>query len=1273
MFIRLAALCACLLLLSGLLLAQGNIQQRIDNARPGQTVALPAGVYTTGNLTLKDGVSLKGDGYSRTIIDAAGMEFGVQINGTRRMSVSDLTIINAVQSGMVVHSANRLNLERVTIRNCGGALAVNNATDSTMQNLLLVDCNSGVSISNSRGSALINTTIANIQGAGLRISHCTKTAAFNNLIINVPYGISLSDDNEALTVDHNIYVANFVGEQQGHFVRRKVESWHALTGHDKHSQTIGVDFQDAANGDYRPVSPLSWAPVRATSSDWGAARLAGFRAPATDMDGSRRTGGIDLGAYEVSFPAPRPADGRFTESSGAGITSAGIFTTDGILVRYLFQNTPLAKGTYEYWLPTRDWQGRPIAANNYQLRVTEADLSLAYIAAAGNGDLAMSMRAPGGVANRASLEPHAVAFAADGRVLVAQSGFESREFMRSYDAEMNQIVWSFPGIGHTVGFAVDKKGRALAIRSDGMLMRLNGATGKGAPFADGMISKVMSEVLTAPSGMTIAGENVYIADVAANKLIRLSGDELNTTGSLTVTAPTQPAYDAKTGLIWVISAGKEIIAITEAGEVKAQLALVGKPGLLAANNGRLAVYDRQHNKITVYNSANPAELNILSTIGTGGEGYGVIRGDRFWDPKYLAMHDDGKIAVIDGPRTILLAADGAVLRQHMGMWGQHMSYGQFAGDDRMHFFNVGAKWSIIIDAKNRRWEPGVYWHIPASAGTPNFFFNAGGKNLGLFHVNDRNNPSFSIVHMDIESGEGRLLLRYSWDAEGLYLQRDLNGDNLIDEGDAKEPVNGPGGTRVTERLIDRGFANIDFRPDGSIVHPARNGLRIIPFAGFDANGFPRYDFANMRILRYTVEQGRPNYISPYDFTTPESINVAEDAFLMPDGSFNAVVTTKSGPGPDMATEHANGTSMAGFDAEGRMRWLWPLNPFGLKMGFYGITTIGGVTLAGRGAICEYESMDADGLGTGILGLAPEFGWSGMWLDNHRQTIGFTGNDGKPYLITGDYAQQAYHWQELKGWDAIVRHTLPLTVTPALADQLALQEAKPVAIWPVPAAPRVTIKKLDNALTMDGDPAKWRTLGIQPLVAISGNPASSSAVIRMGYDAEHYYVQVIKFDDLVTFHQTNLIAHYMQDGIEFNLNGYLEGWKYNVTRFRDGRNIVLRDRRGSRSLLDEAIAPRVIEVYDNAELFEERKLIEAATGLDMSNSKVVYIEFKLSKEALAGLPDNRQLPLESGKKFIFGFFINDNDSPGADITSPLMWPVTYSPFERDDRYATGVLE
>ena len=62
---------------------------------------------------------------------------------------------------------------------------------------------------------------------------------------------------------------------------------------------------------------------------------------------------------------------------------------------------------------------------------------------------------------------------------------------------------------------------------------------------------------------------------------------------------------------------------------------------------------------------------------------------------------------------------------------------------------------------------------------------------------------------------------------------------------------------------------------------------------------------------------------------------------------NAAQSNYSSGTVEVSRRSGNGIT---FDAKGNMRWFWPLNPFGMKMGFYGIVTIGDVTFAGRGCL-----------------------------------------------------------------------------------------------------------------------------------------------------------------------------------------------------------------------------------------------------------------------------------------------------------------------------------
>ena len=684
----------------------------------------------------------------------------------------------------------------------------------------------------------------------------------------------------------------------------------------------------------------------------------------------------------------------------------------------------------------------------------------------------MSKKELGSIAKRASLDPHMIAFDAQGRLVVAQSGFESGQHLRAYDPQMTKFLWSFPGGGDTVGLAVDNRDRALVMRKPASLIRLETATGNTVNHGTGSGERSYRGAFTEINGMTWLGDKLYVADPKAGKLVVLSGEDLGVTGSFAVQGITQPAADAKTGLIWAIS-NDELVALDAQGAIKHRAKPVDAPAILAANNGKLAVYSAAARKTTVLDSTDPAKLKQVFTIGTGDDGYGKLLAERFWKPRSIAISNTGEVAVTDPPRTCLFAADGKAKRLQMGMWGQAISYGWFANDQRVRFFNIGGGYDIIIDAKKRSWEPGTRWKYTMEI-NPIFYFNTGGKNFGIFTQTVKDRGVFMTIARMEDAGVGRVLARYGYNNEGFFLQRDPDGDGVIRDDDPIEPVLDADGKRITERFFDSGFFNMDTRKDGALAIPVTQGMVFVPMTGLDAKGLPNYDLAHRRNVPGMVGNA-PTFTSPYGFTTAENVAIAKDMYNLPDGGYVATLATKGGPGPDPATEHDNSTNMAGFDAKGQMRWFSAMNPFGLKLGLHGITNIGGITVAGRGQICEFETMDNDGLGTGVLGTPQAMGWGGMWLDNHRQVQGFTGNDGKPYLIVGDYAAQSYHWLALVGNDAVRRQEQAVTVTPALAATLAAGPAAPVDVWPVPPPPRVTIQKLAAALPVDGDIAKWRPL------------------------------------------------------------------------------------------------------------------------------------------------------------------------------------------------------
>jgi len=1279
---------------------------RIQSAAAGTVVVLAEGTYTLGDLNLPAGVSIRGVGYDKTILDAGG-KGGLVLTGDKAATFSGFTIRNAAGAGIVIRGAKGQTVERVAIRDCGAGVLVQNATDCSLSNLVVANAQSGVIFTDSANCSLVSATLADVRGAGLRIGGSRDVTVFNTLVTGANFGIVLGEGNGDLAIDHNIYNAFTVGKMPGQQYRRKVEGWFHVSGFDKHSQTIEVKFADAAAGDFRVVSPLTWAPHRASTGLLGTMQLGGVQAPALDMNGVKRSERPDVGAFESSLTPSRKADGQFTVTRGAGVISAGLFDKDDKNVRYLFQNLPLTKGTYDYWLPSRDWQGREIPAGDYELRLLEADLKMEYIMAAGNGDLETSKRFslsddPNvytvGSSQRNSLHPQAATFDAKGGVIVAQSGFECYQHIRLFTPDMGSIVWNVPGGAPAKGVAFEN-GLVYTLREPCSLIRVQADTGKPAPFADGSYKKEFDDIKAA--WMTVMDGKMYVTETAANKVHVFAGDELDRTGSFEAESPTQITADTKNGLLWVLSGGetKQLIAFDASGKEQFKTTPVEQPIAVAANNGRLAVFSNTTNQVTIFDAANPKEPKKIRVIGTGGDGFGKILPDRFWNasglsgqghPVAIGLGGDGRLAVVDPPRTIVFDADGKLVRQMLGMWGQGISYGKIAGDDRWRFFNEAGEYDIILDTENKSWEPGTRWTstMPMAQWvnhTANYFV-IGDQTFCTFRgqkAKDWNGPmQLNVGRMNAETGVIHVLYRFVNDKEGLYGQMaDANG--IISDDAPKEFLKDGEGKNVQLDYRDRAFWSIDYYADGSIRIPRRDGMQILPLKGLDENGIPRYDFAKMRIVKVTVDGGKTTFISPYDFTTTDDVSIAADAAYFSDGTFAACASTKSGPGTDITAAHANTTNLAGFDAAGNMRWFRPFNNFGLKLGLQSVTTVGDLNFCGRGQLCEWEVSDRDGLSAGVLGPPPNMSWTGFWLDNHCQTHGITGNDGKPYMIVGDYMAQSYHWLSLTGHDKLLRNRQPVKIDATLAAAMAKDPAVPAPYYPAPQPPKFTVKKIDQDLPMDGDLAKWRGLGVTPFVVgpeqtRKADPRDISAVIRMAWNEKEskFYVQVIKFDDIVSFHQSPTRT-FMQDSVEMCINLFFLGWKYDVTNVK-GQDVVNRNGFGKPASgpLTPEQAPRKVTVLDNAKGVEERSLLEAAYGVDMSGCKVIVTEFVLTPETTANMGTNKDIPqmeFGSGKSFLVGFMITDGDVPGEDTVKYITWPIMYGTFYFSECFATATFE
>jgi hypothetical protein len=1291
---------------------QAAVAAQLAGAKKGAVITLAARTYDVGDLVVPDGVTLRGAGYDQTILNAAGHANGVVIQGRRGARVTDLAVRNARESGVLVSQSTEITLARLSVIGNLTGLLLDRVSKGRIENLVVAKNRTGASLAGNADTVLANCSFVDNTAIALTVSGAARVAIFNNLFVNSPTGVYLTAANTALALDHNLYIASFLGKLEGEVTRTTLAGWQRLSGHDTHSLSQAVEFADPARDDYRPVSRLPWAPALATTSDWGTPTLLGLAAPATDITGAKRAGTADLGAYETTFPAERAPDGYFTIASADGVKSAGLYTPDGVNVAILFQNKPLRTGKHAFWLPSRDYQNRPIPAGAYEVRVVESQLTNPYLGLAGNFG-----RTSKGLDNCAYPE-EMFAFDATDRLYIAQNAFENGMGVRAFDAAYTTPRWMMPGGGGTVGVATDATWIYYLQRASGKynLRKINLESGVMEAIAPGAGNRIFTAPFSETvAGMTLLDGTLYVADAGKGKIFHTPATDPTFAAAFDLPDARSVTADAKTHLLWAISTGDTLIALDPAtGAVKAKSTPVDGATVISANNGRLAVLSPKTGKIHLFDCSDPANLRPLRTLGTGDGPFGPQRPDRFWFQTaarsgrvkmHVALNSLGEVAVVDGPRISFWAADGTVKKQGLGIWGQHNYLGKLAGDDDVRIWEIAGKVSIKMDCKNKRWTPDIHWELPPYTydGRPTRnFFTAGGKNFGVFAVKvgdpgkvpdgtlkltgfDPKQQSNALLVMRLDGGRALPVTLYYWDSakKTLCEAHDTNGDSLIDAADGVRELKKADGAAVS--IPGARYDGLP-RLNGDLVYTnASNDMTtgsIIKMAGLDPTGtYPVYDWANPELIPCKVDQ-TAKFTSPYDFKTIERVNGTVQIAPLSDGGYASSIGLRTSGGTGLA--NGAGTDIAGFSKDGRLRWLFKLN---FVQGSEGVQSIPeyGLVLGMTSTQCDYMVVDEDGLGLGALSMPQEAHWHGMWSDHAQQQQAWVGNDGKPYYILGDYAVNGYHWFAITGTEKTRRQRIPVVLDAARADVLATLPGRVPEKLPVPPTTKVTIRRLTAPLPIDGDLKKWRTAGIAPAALVTpetgsadiAGPQDCSALIRLAYHGVDLYVQTLVFDNAVTFHQP-LDRMYQQDGIEMAINSFMEGFKYNVARTTDTGPTVFRNKfvvkKADRVYTEEQV-PRSITVLESAKDVEERKYIEAIYGVDLTKSKVIVTEFKLPLTQAVAFDGDPTLLKEvaPGKTCWLGFFINDNDIPGGDVQKYLAWPATYGTFATKDCGALATFE
>jgi hypothetical protein len=1264
-----------------------TLPEAVAAARPGDLIVLPAGTFP-GGIRLPGGVGLRGAGHRATTLEARGAEVGLTIAGGEGAEIADLSIVGAAKTNLLVKGATRVAIRRV--RSTGGINGVHFAdvVDGRIENVISAGNRYGILINGGRGNTVVNSTMADNTSLGLSLASGVGPSAFNNCIVGGATAVYVGEKVEGLRLDHNLYFSLFVGKMAGQFARKSLGDWTYLSGLDAHSVQIPVTFLDPKAGDYRPRGSLGWSLERAATSDWGTPDLGGVKPPDRDIDGRPRVGRVDVGAYEIALTPPRPADGLLKVHSGAGLKSAGIFDGQGREVDYLFHNLPLPEGEYPYWLPARDFLGGRIAPGTYELRTVEAAHRWEYLGWVGDTGEAY----PSG--HTASVALFGVAFDDAGHLVAGQGWSEDMTNVRGYEASTGKIAWTFGGSSIMNGLALGGDGAVTIMRPSGgkkgELTRIDPKSGRVVPLDGKGTGRVVLDLADDVFGLAELDGKIYVTDTKANKVRFGPADGSRWDGAIDVPAPSSPAADHKTRVVWVISAGKRVLAIAPDGRIVSDRDFSAfEPSALAARDGRLAVATLADGRVHVAEIPDPtAKAKSDRAIGRGDGPFGPYLPDRFLFQRApgspggnvnLALGPKGELAVVDQNRLLVFDEKNQLLWSTFGVFGNNTAP-SFADPRRV--FDGDGRRSLLLDSDKDgagTWQPGGYYDVPAGGRFLGDFAD-GGKTYGVFTTEVPHQPAASlwVVRYDGYRAVPVFgLLRDSGSSQ-YVARRDTNRDGRLDAKDQGEVVRGPDGQPYTGLLIPR-FNNF-LLPNGDLIlcglEPDR--WASIWHRSHASDGTPVYRMEG----REKLPRSAGGLISPYTHKIDPTYGLF-GAAITPKGDVIASINLRSSP-DGVGLFNGAGTDVASFDRRGRLRWFHPLVA---DRGILGLSAAGPVAITGVGTTAEILVFDHDGLGLGSFGQPAKVHYPGFFIDHPDAVRAYQGPDNRTYALIADNYNGRHHRYRLDGADRIRSSTTPVEVGARTAGLLAALPSPAPYAPPQPARPTLRIPKLARALPIDGELAKWRDAGITPQVVITpetagggiDGPKDCSAVVRLAHLGDDLYAQFLVFDDVVSFHQ-NVNLHYKQDGVEMCINGFQTGFKFDATVTTDAGPTVLRNRFFATKLdwaMPADLVPRSIRVLDDARGVPERELVENVYGVDMSDCRVIVVEFKLPINDSSYRDSPKELkeltPWTSGREFWLGFLINDNDNPGTDVQNFLVWPATYANFYPAEEGARAVLE
>jgi hypothetical protein len=1045
---------------------------------------------------------------------------GLAIEQSRECLVSRCTF-DRLASGLVAASCTDLRIEASEFKRCGLGVTLNSVVRARISHVTAVGCASAA--------------ISLVQCGSGSLLNCILTANNSNLIADELSSASWTSDHNTLTGTTGPW---------GRAPAVAVPSeWFAASGQDRHSVYVAPAFADPTSLDLRIDPAVRWAGGL-PGQEVGVALDPPVPLDRAGNSFRNRKGNFSCGAFD--YPDPTPKAGwkplSPTLERGGPRQSAGLYRPDGTLIRQLLQD---AAGVQAIWWDGRDDEGRSVNSESLQLRWAIHDIRVVEDGSVGDNGSALG--------SYNGDNPEHLALLPDGRFMAATTYDETGIPLRLHapsgapihgvnlaDKSFQALTWSD---GQFVGI-IDSLPNARLVLLDDQGERRPIADTEGVPILvppeiaevteeqKALISyrqalrkyesdlkrlqqqKKSVDSLKKPALPTHRGIRVgglaaspglaYVALAGLGLVRRIDLKSGGIIGDWQLPGIEGIAFDEK-GALWAV-VGRDLVSLdSKTGSRLRQFGTsLPQPRYLAAGGGRLAVGDRQSDRIECLDAATGRSL---VTLGRSLErtAWTPVAADLFTDPRGLALYPDGRLLVAD----------------HLGIHCLWPERRQAAFEAYSTFLDIGIAHPV----------------------QPEFVYSR----MGIMRVDERTG-AWALTHR-YPSAYGELIASHAFVLEGRsFIASGKEGalQVLWEVTDPEHPR--LAGELTRERfpaMYQKGIRPLCLTPESAMAGASGCQLKIAPFKGWDFENRPTWDFAA------TESRGQKSWPDRPGFTLKRGL-----ACDPASGDFYSLAVTERLK-QMVPMWGADGTGVGKVDARGNVRWFVPSSGHN----YQSISSVHDGRdfwiLACKSFGGQVDLFNSDGLllGTGNWG----------WLVNHQ--VGFVDiisgcqayrrGDGKPGAYVEDDLIGRFTRLRVDGTDSLRRGTNIVAWTEATApgDPPSASQAGP------PISTTLTIPRI-KPVAIDGNWSSFEQAGASaqilalPTVTwgryrpdrLLESCRAGAFAAAFAHDSTNLYAYLIATDDTPRFDADTPAKMWAFDGFEL----WLEQEQFGLSFTKDGQ-------------------------------------------------------------------------------------------------------------------------